>query len=68
MNDFCVFTAARESSSDKEMAKNAPLVLLGYDDELITDKQKSFIDCTVNKIGGKAVSIHSTPMCNSVLV
>lgn len=47
------------------MAKNAPLVLLGYDDEVITDKQKSFIDYTVNKIGGKAVSIliHSTPLC-----
>lgn len=43
------------------MAKNAPLVLLGYDDEPITDKQKSFIDCTLNKIGGKAVSICSSP-------
>lgn len=43
------------------MAKNAQLVLLGYDDELITDKQKSFIDCTVNKIGGKAVSISFHP-------
>lgn len=39
------------------MAKNTSLVLLGYDDEQITDKQISFVDFTTNKIGGKPVSI-----------
>lgn len=38
------------------MAKNISLVLLGYDDEQITEKQASFVDFTTNKIGGKAVS------------
>lgn len=38
------------------MAKSKSLVLLGYDDEQITDKQLSLVDYTTNKIGGKAVS------------
>lgn len=38
------------------MAKNMSLVLLGYDDEQITDKQIPFVDFTTNKIGGKPVS------------
>lgn len=38
------------------MAKNKSLVLLGYDDEQIADKQTSFVDFTTNKIGGKPVS------------
>lgn len=38
------------------MAKSTSLVLLGYDDEQITDKQISFVDYTTNKIGGKPVS------------
>lgn len=37
------------------MAQNTSLVLLGYDDEQITEKQKSFVDFTTNKIGGKPV-------------
>lgn len=38
------------------MAKNTSLVLLGYDDEPISDKQTEFVDFTTNKIGGKPVS------------
>lgn len=39
------------------MAKNTSLVLLGYFDEQITEKQITFVDYTTNKIGGKPVSI-----------
>uniref|UniRef100_A0A336MIW4 CSON002202 protein n=1 Tax=Culicoides sonorensis TaxID=179676 RepID=A0A336MIW4_CULSO len=35
------------------MAKNKCTVLLGYEDDFITDKQKHFIDYTTNKVGGK---------------
>jgi hypothetical protein len=37
------------------MAKNKSVVLLGYEDEVVTDKHKQFIDFTTNKIGGDAV-------------
>lgn len=39
------------------MAKNKCTVLLGYEDDLITEKQKHFIDFTTNKVGGKAVRL-----------
>uniref|UniRef100_A0A1B6CVA3 Programmed cell death protein 2 C-terminal domain-containing protein n=1 Tax=Clastoptera arizonana TaxID=38151 RepID=A0A1B6CVA3_9HEMI len=35
------------------MAKKNDKVLLGYEDEVITEKHKSFVDFTTNKIGGK---------------
>lgn len=38
------------------MAKSTSLVLLGYDDEQMTDKHLSLVDFTTNKIGGKPVS------------
>jgi hypothetical protein len=37
------------------MAKNKSVVLLGYEDEVVTEKHKQFIDFTTNKIGGDAV-------------
>lgn len=40
------------------MAKNKCTVLLGYEDDLITEKQKHFIDFTTNKVGGKPVRPH----------
>lgn len=42
----------------KIMAKNKCTVLLGYEDDLITEKQMRFIDFTTNKVGGKPVSSH----------
>lgn len=39
------------------MAKNKSLVLLGFDDDLITEKQKQSLDFKINKIGGKPVRI-----------
>ncbi|XP_031631672.1 programmed cell death protein 2-like [Contarinia nasturtii] len=54
------------------MAKNTSLVLLGYDDEQITDKQISFVDFTTNKIGGKPnwpsseLSIPPCPLCGLI--
>lgn len=38
------------------MAKNTSLVLLGFEDEVISEKQKGLTDFTTNKIGGKPVS------------
>lgn len=38
------------------MAKNSSVVLLGYEDEAIADKQKNFLDFATNKVGGKPVS------------
>lgn len=38
------------------MAKHHSKVLLGFEDELITDKHKGLLNFTVNKIGGKPVS------------
>lgn len=38
------------------MAKNKSLVLLGYEDDSIADKQKHLLDFKVNKVGGKPVS------------
>lgn len=35
---------------------NNPVVLLGYDDEQITEKHKGQINFTTNKVGGKPVS------------
>lgn len=37
------------------MAKNKSIVLLGFDDEAITEKQKQLLDYKINKIGGKPV-------------
>lgn len=45
------------------MAKNTSLVLLGYDDEQISEKHISLVDYTTNKIGGKPVS--SLQSCNA---
>lgn len=39
------------------MARKNPIILLGYDDELITDKHRGQINFTTNKIGGKPVSV-----------
>lgn len=39
------------------MAKNKSLVLLGFDDDLISEKQKQSLDFKINKIGGKPVRI-----------
>lgn len=38
------------------MAKNTSLVLLGYDDEVISENPKVLVDFTTNKIGGRPVS------------
>lgn len=38
------------------MARNRCVVLLGFEDEPVTDKHRSIIDFTTNKIGGKPVS------------
>ncbi|KAL3276649.1 hypothetical protein HHI36_012021 [Cryptolaemus montrouzieri] len=35
------------------MAKNHPKVLLGFEDEIIGDKNKNFVNFKTNKIGGK---------------
>lgn len=37
------------------MAKNKCIVYLGYEDEHVTDKNRSLIDYTTNKIGGQPV-------------
>lgn len=50
------------------MAKNTSLVLLGYDDEQISEKHISLVDYTTNKIGGKPVSSLPcifNPICKS---
>jgi len=39
------------------MARKGPKVLLGFEDECITEKHKSLVSFTTNKIGGKPVSI-----------
>lgn len=36
--------------------KNRSKVYLGYEDEFITDKHRSLVNFTTNKIGGKPVS------------
>ncbi|KAH1005313.1 hypothetical protein HUJ04_006320 [Dendroctonus ponderosae] len=41
------------------MAKNNNLVLLGYEDELITDKYRNQVNFTTNKIGGDPDFPHS---------
>lgn len=38
------------------MAKNTSSVLLGFEDEPITDKYKDQLNFTINKIGGIPVS------------
>lgn len=51
------------------MAKNKCTVLLGYDDEPIADKDKPYLNHTVNKIGGLAnwpageIAIAPCPLC-----
>lgn len=51
------------------MAKNKCIVLLGYDDEPIADKDKPYLNHTVNKIGGIAnwpageIAIAPCPLC-----
>jgi hypothetical protein len=39
------------------MARKGPKVLLGFEDECITDKHKSLVSFTTNKIGGRPVSM-----------
>ena len=39
------------------MARKVPKVLLGFEDECITEKHKSLVNFTTNKIGGKPVSM-----------
>lgn len=39
------------------MARKGAKVLLGFEDELITDKYRSCTDFMTNKIGGKPVSL-----------
>lgn len=39
------------------MARKGAKVLLGFEDELITDKYRTCTDFTTNKLGGKPVSI-----------
>ena len=36
--------------------KKGPKVYLGYDDEYVTEKHRSLVHYTTNKIGGKPVS------------
>ena len=38
------------------MARKGPKVLLGFEDECITEKHKSLMNFTTNKIGGKPVN------------
>ncbi|XP_065084659.1 programmed cell death protein 2-like [Ochlerotatus camptorhynchus] len=51
------------------MAKNKCTILLGYDDEPIADKDKAYLNHTVNKIGGAAnwpaseIGIAPCPLC-----
>ncbi|XP_055603152.1 programmed cell death protein 2-like [Uranotaenia lowii] len=51
------------------MAKNKCTVLLGFDDEVVSDKDKPFLNHTVNKIGGKPnwpssdVAVAACPLC-----
>lgn len=42
------------------MAKNKSLVLLGFDDDSISEKQKHSLDFKINKIGGKPVSANKS--------
>lgn len=39
------------------MAKNTSTVYLGFEDEAITEKNKSLVDFMTNKVGGQPVSI-----------
>lgn len=39
------------------MARNQCLVLLGFEDDPITEKHRSFVDFTTNKVGGRPVSV-----------
>lgn len=38
------------------MAKNKCIVYLGYEDENVSDKNRSLVNFTTNKIGGQPVS------------
>lgn len=42
--------------STKKMAKNTSTVYLGFEDEAITEKNKSLVDFMTNKVGGQPVS------------
>lgn len=46
------------------MACKVSVILLGYDDEMITDKHKEQINFTTSKIGGKPVSSTSPRVLN----
>lgn len=39
------------------MAKNTSTVYLGYEDEAITEKNKSLVDFMTNKVGGQPVML-----------
>jgi pre-rRNA-processing protein TSR4 len=38
------------------MARKGSKVLLGFEDEYITEKHKSLVNFTTNKVGGRPVS------------
>ena len=49
------------------MACGSSVVHLGFEDEQITDKYKGVVNFTVNKIGGKPVSIFYVHFSNNGL-
>ena len=46
------------------MARKGQKVLLGFEDECITEKHKSLVNFTTNKIGGKPVILFGC-LCTS---
>ncbi len=48
------------------MAKNTSTVYLGYEDEAITEKNKSLVDFMTNKVGGQPVSALNNPFNQSL--
>lgn len=48
------------------MAKNQCLVLLGYEDDPISEKHQKLVDFTTNKVGGRPVRIFS--LCDLVFI
>lgn len=38
------------------MARNQCVVLLGYEDDPVTEKHRTSVDFTTNKVGGRPVS------------
>lgn len=41
---------------NRVMARKGPKVLLGFEDEYVTEKHKSIVNFTTNKVGGRPVS------------